>query len=119
MKPYASKCELVSLSEETGLKTYKVWIQKSSMVNGREVKYAITEYAHGRDMQSALTSIMRRPIANRLKRIPNSVYVVLVMLLMALFAYSFMRAPFLTLGWATVATAAGVYLLNKYFKYNE
>ena len=118
MKPYASKCQLVDIADD-GTKTYKVWIQKKDVHKGKTVKYTITEYAKGKDMQSALRSVLKQPLVDRLKSIPNNVYVSLAVLGLIPWAYTFTKYPYLALGLLIASAGVAVTALNKYFKYND
>lgn len=117
MKPYASKCQLIDIAED-GTKTYKVWIQKQDAHNGKTVKYTITEYAKGKDMQGALRSVLKQPLVDKLKSVPNNVYVTLSILGLIPWAFTFSKSPFLALGLLGASAVVAVIALNKYFKYN-
>ena len=118
MKPYASKCQLVDIADD-GTKTYKVWIQKQDVHNGKTVKYTITEYAKGKDMQSALRSVLKQPLVDKLRSVPNNVYVLLFVLGLIPWAFTFSKSPFLALALLGATAACTVATLNKYFKYND
>ena len=88
------------------------------MHNGRTIKYTVTEYTKGKDMQSALRSVLRQPLADKLNSIPSTVYAAVCILGMAPWAVTFANEPFLALGLLSASIAILIFGANKYFKYN-
>lgn len=114
MKPYATEAYCFAENPDTGLKTYRI-IYVGSDGNTNQV------VATGRDMSSALRTVIRQAQKDRLASVPTELWALLSVLLIAAFSVTavYAKSPLLTVFGGGFGLTALYLLLEKHFKYTK
>jgi len=113
MRAFAEKATL--MADGDGIKLYEViWY------DGHGKKHLDT--ARGHNMKSALDTILKQKKADRIKSVPEWVWILLYLVVTGAFAFSVVYGGFnflaVTIG-ASALAAVGYMFIEKYFRYTE
>ena len=113
MKAFAEKATL--MADGDGIKLYEVvWY------DGHGKKHL--DMARGHNMKSALDTILKQKKADRIKSVPEWVWILLYMSVTGVFSFSVVYGGFnylsVTIG-AAALVSVGYTFIQKYFRYTE
>lgn len=114
MRAYATEAILIADSPDTGKKTYRVkWVDH----NGNEK----VEVAFGKDMSSALKSVLRQQQRDYIESVPMWMWLVSAVLIISLFTVvAFIsNAPLLSILGGIFGITSLYQLVERYFRYTK